>query len=207
MIIFSMESVEETYNTIATDFNRTRYKVWKKVAQFLDSLERGTNVLEIGCGNGKNMLYRTDLCMVGIDISETQVSICKSKGLCVEKSNMTILPFDDSVFDSIICIATYHHLDNDDDRKKSLLEMYRVLKKGAKALICVWAMEQDSKTRRKFNTSNEMVSWKLETGIHFRYYHIYKEKDLESEIKSFCPEFNIDSVFYDCGNWYVILSK
>ena len=207
MIIFSMESVEETYNTIATDFNRTRYKVWKKVAQFLDSLERGTNVLEIGCGNGKNMLYRTDLCMVGIDISETQVSICKSKGLCVEKSNMTILPFDDSVFDSIICIATYHHLDNDDDRKKSLLEMYRVLKKGAKALICVWAMEQDSKTRRKFNTSNEMVSWKLGNETYYRYYHIYKEGDLESEIKSFNTLFNIDSVFYDCGNWYIILSK
>lgn len=202
-----MESVEETYNTIAKDFNRTRYKVWKKVAEFLDSLEQGTKMLEIGCGNGKNMLYRNDLQVFGIDISESQVSICKSKGLDVEKSNMTVLPFNDSEFDSIICIATYHHLDNDDDRKKSLLEMYRVLKKDGKVLICVWAMEQDSKTRRKFNTSNEMVSWKLNSETHFRYYHIYKEGDLQAEMKSFCPLFHIDSVFYDCGNWYVILSK
>lgn len=202
-----MESVENVYNTIAKNFDKKRYKVWDKVAEFLDSLERGTTMLEIGCGNGKNMLYRNDLQTKGIDISESQVSICKSKGLDVEKSNMTSLAFDDCTFDSIICIATYHHLDNDDDRKQSILEMYRVLKVGGKVLICVWAMEQPSYTKRTFTSSNEMVSWKLGNETYYRYYHIYKEGDLEAEIESFNTLFHIHSVFYDCGNWYSILSK
>ena len=202
-----MESVEHVYNTIAKNFNQKRYKVWDKVAEFLDGLVPNTSMLEIGCGNGKNMLYRTDLQTKGIDISEKQVSICKAKGLDVEKSNMTVLPFDDSVFDSIICIATYHHLDNDIDRKKAVLEMYRTLKVGGKVLICVWAMEQPAFTKRTFTSCDEMVSWKLGSETYYRYYHIYKEGDLQAEIKMFCPLFKIDSVFYDCGNWYSILSK
>uniref|UniRef100_A0A6C0D9Y9 Methyltransferase type 11 domain-containing protein n=1 Tax=viral metagenome TaxID=1070528 RepID=A0A6C0D9Y9_9ZZZZ len=202
-----MNNVEDTYDNIAKDFNRTRYKVWKKVAQFLDTLEQDTKMLEIGCGNGKNMLYRTDIHTTGIDISQEQVTICKSKGLCVEKSNMTCIPYDDCEFDSIICIATYHHLDNDDERKQSLLEMYRVLKVGGKLLLSVWAMEQPENSLYKFRSSDEMVSWKLGNTTHLRYYHIYKENDLEKEIKLFSPLFNIESVFYDSGNWYTILSK
>jgi ubiquinone/menaquinone biosynthesis C-methylase UbiE len=202
-----MNSVEKTYNKIAKDFDRTRYKVWNKVAQFLDSLEPNTRVLEVGCGNGKNMLYRNDLQMSGIDISDEQVLICKEKGLDVEKSNMTKLPFSDSEFDSIICIATYHHLDNNEERAQALKEIYRVLKKSGRVMICVWAMEQPSNTKHRFTKSDELVSWKIDNETYYRYYHIYKEKELEEEIRSLCPEFTIESVFYHCGNWYILLSK
>ena len=202
-----MESIENLYNTIAKDFNKKRYKVWNKVAQFLDTLEPNLKLLEIGSGNGKNMLYRTDLQCIGIDISEEQVTICKSKGLNVEKSNMTKLHFDDSEFDSIICIATYHHLQTNEERKKALYEMYRVLKCGGKALICVWAMEQPENSLYQFHTSDEMVPWKLGDTTYYRYYHIYKKDELEYEIIDLCPQFHIESVFYDCGNWYAIVSK
>jgi ubiquinone/menaquinone biosynthesis C-methylase UbiE len=202
-----MNSVEKTYNKIAKDFDRTRYKVWNKVAQFLDSLKPSTKVLEVGCGNGKNMLYRTDLHLYGIDISDEQVVICKEKGLDVEKSNMTKLLFSDSEFDSIICIATYHHLDNNKERAQALKEMYRVLKKSGIVMICVWAMEQPSNTKHRFTKSDELVSWKMDNEIHYRYYHIYKKGELEEEIRLLCPEFTTESVFYDCGNWYILLSK
>jgi len=202
-----MNSVEKTYNKIAKDFDRTRYKVWNKVAEFLNSLKPSTKVLEVGCGNGKNMLYRTDLQLYGIDISDEQVVICKEKGLSVEKSNMTKLPFSDLEFDSIICIATYHHLDNNEERAQALKEMYRVLKKSGRVMICVWAMEQPSNTKHRFTKSDELVSWKMDNEIHYRYYHIYKKGELEEEIRSLCPEFTTESVFYDCGNWYILLSK
>ena len=153
------------------------------------------------------MLYRHDLQVYGIDISQEQISICKAKGLNVIQSNMTVLPFNDFTFDSVISIATYHHLQTDKERKQSLYEMYRVLKSGGKVLISVWAMEQPSDTKRKFTKSDEMVSWKLGETTYYRYYHIYKEDELESEIKELCPELKIESVFYDCGNWYTILSK
>lgn len=202
-----MNSVEKTYDKIAKDFNRTRYKVWNRVARFLDDLEPNTRVLEVGCGNGKNMLYRNDLQVYGIDISDEQVLICKEKELNVEKSNMTKLSFSDSEFDSILCIATYHHLDNNEERAQALSEMYRVLKKNGRVMICVWAMEQPSNTKHRFTKSDELVSWKIDNETHYRYYHIYKKGELESEISVLCPEFTIESVFYELGNWFILLSK
>jgi len=202
-----MNSVETTYNIIAEDFNKTRYKIWRCVLQFIASLEYNTKMLEVGCGNGKNMLYRNDIYSYGIDISEEQVEICKSKGLRVEKANMTSLPYESNEFDNIICIATYHHLDNPDDRRKAILEMYRVLKPNGKLLLTVWAMEQDLDSKRKFTSSDEMVSWELNGSTYYRYYHIYKKGELEEEIREFCSEFKIESVKYELGNWSIIVSK
>jgi len=202
-----MNSIEETYNIIAKDFNKTRYKIWKCVLEFIVSLESKTKLLEIGCGNGKNMLYRSDIDSYGIDISEEQVEICKTKGLKVEKANMTLLPFNSNEFDNIICIATYHHLDNVNDRKKSLLEMYRVLKVNGKVLLTVWAMEQEFDSKRKFKSSDEMVSWELDGSTYYRYYHIYRKGELEEEIKNFSSEFKIESVKYELGNWSIVLNK
>lgn len=202
-----MNSVEETYNTIAEDFNKTRYKIWRCVLHFIETLKSKTKLLEVGCGNGKNILYRQDIDSYGIDISEEQVEICKRKGLKVEKANMTFLPFNSSEFDNIICVATYHHLDNADDRRRALLEMYRVLKPNGKLLLTVWAMEQEVNSKRKFTSSDEMVSWTQNGSTYYRYYHIYRRGELEEEIREFCSEFKIESVNYELGNWSVVLRK
>ena len=83
-----MNSVEKTYDKIAKDFNRTRYKVWNRVARFLDDLEPNTRVLEVGCGNGKNMLYRNDLQVYGIDISDEYLVNAENRMLNVSKKEI-----------------------------------------------------------------------------------------------------------------------
>ena len=201
-----MANIETVYNTIATDFNKKRYSVWKCVKDFLDSLTPQTKLLEVGCGNGKNMLYRNDIVSVGIDISEEQIIICKSKDLNVQKANMTYLPFDDASFDTIICIAAYHHLETDEERKKSLQEMYRVLNVGGTVFLTVWAMEQEVSSKRKFTNSDSMVSYKVDDSTHYRYYHIYKSGELEEEVKRL-SDFVVECVTYELGNWCVILAK
>ena len=40
------------YNTISSHFSHTRYKPWPKVVEFLESLEDGSWVADVGCGNG-----------------------------------------------------------------------------------------------------------------------------------------------------------
>ena len=122
---------------------------------------------------------------------------------------MCDLPFANDSFDYQICIATYHHLDNDDDRKKALKEMYRTIKKGGELLITVWSMKQEPESKFKFTLTNELVPWlsKDDGNTYLRYYHIYREGELEEEIKRLCPEFNIKSVEYELGNWAIILYK
>lgn len=203
-----MLSTEEVYDKIAPHFDNTRQYVWNCVKEFLNILLPNTKLLDIGCGNGKNMLYRKDLQSYGIDISEEQINICKSKNLNVIKSNMTNLPFNSLYFDNIICIASYHHLDNVYDRKKALDEMYRVLKNDGKVLLTVWAREQEIDSKRHFNSSDEIVPWISKDGnTYYRYYHIYQKYDLEKEIQLLCPLFNIEQIQYDKGNWCIMLKK
>ena len=201
-------SITEVYNKIAVEFDVTRVRIWGSVKKFLNEIIINSINLDNGCGNGKNMLYRPELTFKGIDISKEQVNICQKKGLDVIESTMTALPFQNDTFNNIICIASYHHLDNDDDRKKSLDEMYRCLEPNGKVLITVWAMEQGEDSKFHFTKRDEQVSWKSKDGnIYLRYYHIYNKGDIEEEITRLQPNFKINNVGWEVGNWWIILEK
>jgi len=207
-----MSSIDETkciYNSIARDFSRTRYKIWPGVSNFLDQFANYSNILDIGCGNGKNILAKPNLNFKGIDISSQMIQICQSKGLDCVESSMTLMPFQNDIFDGFICIASYHHLSNEQDRIDALNEMYRILKYGGVGLITVWAMEQPSDSKFKFTKSDEYVKWKcVETKQEFyRYYHIYKINELETEIKRLQPKFKIQNVILEKGNWNIQVLK
>lgn len=200
--------IQDIYNKIATEFDKTRVAIWSNVRIFLDSLPIGSSILDIGCGNGKNMFYRKDINCKGCDISTEQVRICQEKGLDVIHSSMTSLPYRNNEFNNAICIASYHHLDNDTDREASLKEIYRCLKPGGKVLITVWAMEQDASSKRLFTKRDEQVPWKSKEGVtHYRYYHIYNKGDLEEEITRLEPRFKHVEIGWEAGNWWVVLEK
>jgi tRNA (uracil-5-)-methyltransferase TRM9 len=215
----TMSELKIVYNEIAPDFERTRVSVWPCVYNFLDMFKCDDYLLDIGCGNGKNMLYRDDLRFKGIDLSDELVKICQSKKLDVIEASMTRLPFKDNTFDGSIAVASYHHLDNDIDRKQTLDEIYRTLKPKAKCLIVVWAMEQPIDSKFHFTKSDELVRWQynkkqdkklldtLFTKIYYRYYHIYSKHDLVNEITRLKPEFLIEKEGWEKGNWYVVISK
>ena len=201
-------SVKQVYNKIADHFDVSRQRIWGSVKQFLDSLEPASKVLDLGCGNGKNMLYRKDLTISGIDNSTEQIRICKRKQLNAEVCDITELQYQDNTFDNMLCIATYHHLNNDADRQKALKEIHRCLRPDGTALITVWALEQHKGSTFHFKNSEEMVPWNtIEGTTYWRYYHIYKAGDLQTEITRLCPEIVYVKEGWELGNWYCILQK
>jgi SAM-dependent methyltransferase len=120
--------------------------------------------------------------------------------------------FEDNIFDASLCVAAYHHLDNEIDRKKALDEMYRVLKIGGKCFIEVWAIEQAEKLNKntlEFKNKNNLVKWtSVKTNqIYYRYYNIYSKNELMEEIIRLKPEFKINKYGYEKGNYYIILEK
>jgi ubiquinone/menaquinone biosynthesis C-methylase UbiE len=204
--------IETFYNTIADEFNKTRVRLWDCVKNYLDTFEQNSYILDIGAGNGKYMDYRNDVIMKGIDISNELVKICNKKNLDVIHGNMINLPFEDNIFDASLCVAAYHHLDNEIDRKKALDEMYRVLKIGGKCFIEVWAIEQANKSNKntlEFKNKNNLVKWtSVKTNeIYYRYYNIYSKNELMEEIIRLKPEFKINKYGYENGNYYIILEK
>ena len=204
----SSMTTKEIYNMIADEFDIYRVKVWPCVSEFLKNFNSNSMILDIGCGNGKNIVGNPHLNFKGIDFSEKLVSICQSKNLDVLLASMTSIPYKDNMFDGFIAVASYHHLDNDNDRKSTLNEMYRILKPKGIGLIVVWAMEQGNKSKFKFTKRDEMVLWKARNGDEYmRYYHIYSKNDLVDEINNLEPRFKIIEEGWQAGNWYVVIQK
>lgn len=201
-------NLKDVYENIADDFDTTRRIVWSCVKCFLDEIKPKSKGLEIGCGNGKNLLYRKDLEMYGIDFCERFVKICERKGLNVNQQDMRDLKFDDEIFDFTLSVAALHHLFKREDRLKSLREQVRVTKKGGKIFVLVWALEQEKNGRRIFKKQDEMVSWKKRASdiIFYRYYHLYKKNEILYELEEI-KDIKLLSSFYEKGNWGIICEK
>jgi len=208
-----MTSIKEVYNKISKDFDITRYRVWTCTSDFFDIIEKNTIGLEVGCGNGKNIVYSNNLNknikIKGIDICDKFVEICKSKDLDVIQGDMLRLPYDNYSFDFVYSIAVLHHLNTEELRIKALEEMFRVCKKDGIIFVLVWAFEQEADSKRKFTKTDEMVSWKSRDDgqTYFRYYHLYLDGELEKEFSKTNFKFNIIRNFYEKGNWGFIIKK
>ena len=206
--------VKTTYNTIADEFSRTRYTIWDAVKVFLDNIEPHTVLADIGCGNGKNMLYRKDITNIGMDICENFVKICREqRNLSVTHGSILNIPFDSNISDNTICIAVIHHLKTIEERIHAISELIRITKPGGHIMIYVWCFEQDAKSKRQFKTQDEMVSFKNIQGdiLSYRYYHLYLEGELEKEINMVKENsdynFIIKESFKDRNNYVCVIKK
>ena len=71
--------VHDTYQKIAKEFSNTRTYIWPSVKLFLESIEPFSVILEVGCGNGKNLDFRKDCFNLGIDLCSEFCKITKKK--------------------------------------------------------------------------------------------------------------------------------
>ena len=133
----------------------------------------------------------------GIDFSDSLLKICKSKDLDVLNSDIRNLPFENNTFDNTISIAVIHHLSTNEDRTKVIKELLRVTKKGGKISITVWAIEQETHSRRTFKLGDNIVPFE----DSFRFYHIFNKESFFNLIK----DFQIEKYYWEKGNWNVIL--
>jgi ubiquinone/menaquinone biosynthesis C-methylase UbiE len=207
MLSTEKHHVYEIYQNISSRFDRTRGYVWPCVTNFLDGLKPGCKLLEIGCGNGKNLLYREDLNSTGVDFVPNFVEMCKERGLHVLKANALELPFEDNTFDAVISIAVFHHLSTEERRIQALNEMNRVLKPGGNGFVMCWAYEQEyngvkSTSRRIVAKGEQFVPWidyKHRNLLGERFYYFYDKTEFETYTKAISV--TTKNIFWEEGNW------
>ena len=156
------EHVYDVYEKIAPHFSNTRYKPWPKVQEFLESLPEGSIVADVGCGNGKYMgVAENKLFTVGTDRSFNLIGLAREKSTSYQTfvADSLRLPLRDCSFDAAISIAVIHHFSTDSLRITALEEIRRILRPGGKALVYVWAYEQEHK---KFAQQDVFVKWNLQ---------------------------------------------
>ncbi|KAF2905980.1 hypothetical protein ILUMI_00211 [Ignelater luminosus] len=133
-----------------------RSRPWPRVQQFLEDLEQGSLICDVGCGNGKYLNVNTSIFNIGGDKSTRLCEVAREKENEVIVLDNLTLPFRDESLDAVLSIAVVHHLATTERRIRALRELARVLRIGGRIIISVWAMEQ---SHRKFESQDVLVPW------------------------------------------------
>lgn len=120
-------------------------KLFRQEKDYLrKSIKQGEKVLDIGCGEGRNILSIIDITdnVVGIDIDQkavedTKINLKDYPRVDILLGNATSLPFDDENFDTVIFSMTLVNLDS--EKEKALSEMKRVVKRDGKIILSVYS--------------------------------------------------------------------
>ena len=177
----------EVFDAIAESWHsiRTRQKfLFPKWFWMFNAAWKGGRVLDIGCGNCKNLVYLRGLEMHGMDFSRKMI---KSGKMHNDKRGFEIryvvgdahsLPYKDGSFDHVLATALYHHLEK--DRQNALLELFRILRPGGEAFVTVWYRWKDRFLLRKRDIT---VPWTTHGRTYSRYYHLFSFKEIRNLIR------------------------
>ncbi len=216
----------ETFDEIAPHFDITRYKPWPESKRFISTLQKGSIVLDLGCGNGRNSIYlaKEGMNVIGLDFSLGLIKIAKNKMEWKEVLNrvnlihgdIASLPLQNDVVDAVLYIATLHHLPTSNERLQSLREVARCLKSKGRAIVSAWAQEQEkfkdelkvSKDKKEdgFEFGDIFLPWKMKDGTVFqRYYHLFSKDEFEGLIDK--SGLDVIRIFWSSDNHYAELKK
>ena len=175
-------------------------KVWDKIAEewtefkkipsegsklFLENCTG--NVLDLGGGSGRHLTKIKDGKYYLQDISSEMVRLAgeKAKELGIDfegvHSSMEKIPFDEGFFDYAISISALHCVEGEDVRRKAILELFRVLKKGGQVYVGVWNAKSKRFIRKTKKGKREFaIGWR-DKGK--RYYYLHEEEEIHGMFK------------------------
>ena len=191
---------QETWDSIANSFDKTRNKPWKECTDFIENLEQSSVLLDACCGNARNTLpfhnkFEKIICL---DFSSELLNLVENKIKEREIENIEIIhadivdiPLKDNSVDNAIFIAALHNIKGRKNRINSLKEIRRVIKKDGKALISVWSREQDKfrdifkdkETKDDEEFGDIEIYWKQDGLNTPRFYHLYNKKEFIEDLK------------------------
>lgn len=157
-----------------------RYWLYPRLCQYLDG-----KTLDIGCGIGDFLKFRTDT--VGVDINSATVGWCRRRGFDAYQMLPNAIPFPDDSFDSAILDNVLEHLA---EPAELLIEIARVLRPGSSLVVGVpgrggFATDSDHKV---FYDEATLVSTLVTAGFRLQYsfYMPFRSAWLDVRMRQYC---------------------
>ncbi len=179
---------EQVWDSIAKPWKTYVVKKIPIVEEFLKG-KKG-RVVDLGCGNGRNMIANLDIEYYGVDFSKGQIRNArlyikenKIKGKLF-KSKLDKLPseFKDNMFEHGLFIGALHCLETEKERENALKEFYRILKPGAESLISIWN-SSDARFNSVGNSGGIYMSWLENRKPCMRFYYLFRKKEFLDLLK------------------------
>ena len=138
---------KEVWDSIAEGWTHWRSKPMKQVDEFAGYINKKTKkrklrILDVGCGNCRNMVPFKNHNLYGIDFAKNMIK--EARKICIKEdikpklkiAQIRNLHFNRNYFDVVVCTAVLQCLEK--DREKAVDEIFRVLKPGGFALFSTW---------------------------------------------------------------------
>jgi len=178
----------DTFNKIAPGwYNFRHWSIFRSELEVLAQRWQKGRLLNLGCAHGADFLpFIQSFDLYGVDFSIEMLRFARkysqkfnfAANLAV--ADVRYLPYPDETFDWAISIATYHHIEGEEERRAALGELRRVLKPGGEAFITVWNRWQP---RFWFKSREVAVPWRTKDKILYRYYYLFSYSELERLVK------------------------
>jgi len=185
------------YNNFANKFAKSRKNMkWEEIDYFLEKIDKNNDlkILDIWCGSWRlleqfSQNFNIDkINYLWLDLSSEMLVVAKQNFPNKDFLNFNMLDLDkiNNKFNNIFFIASYHHLDNIEDREETLKKAYNLLEKWWRIFMTNWALNSEinnekynkeliKNSENKFkSTDYNIVFWEND-----RYYHCFNLSELE----------------------------
>lgn len=139
------DSVSSFYDKNTSEFSSTRYKKWPSISLFLKNIQKEDVYLDLGCGNGRHLIFDVDCKRIGIDLClgflkeiKRKDENGKNKELALIQSKVNEIPLQSNSITYLLCSAVIHHVI---DPVPGILEISRVMAPLSLGLVVVWGSE------------------------------------------------------------------
>lgn len=159
--------------------------VWKGPPLYESPFPSGLDILELGCGNGKNIpaLLKTASSVTAVDFSHNAVQLCREQftdeNISFVEADVCCLSFKDESFDAVCAIHILEHL-SEKGRVQSRNEICRVLKPEGFLTVRVFSIND---MRFGKGTEVEKNTFSRGNGIDYHYFTNSELKSLFSQLK------------------------
>ncbi|HAZ28572.1 MAG TPA: hypothetical protein DCY48_02225 [Candidatus Magasanikbacteria bacterium] len=176
------------YNTIAEQFSESRAYLWDDLKPLANVVKEGDSILDLGCGNGRvyQLFEKKQVSYIGLDQSERLIALARKKfpDARFVVGNMLKIEFDDHVFDCVYAFASFQHIPTSALRKKTLEEIWRVLKPQGVLVMTNWNLYSDW-AKEKYCGDRDgdfLIPWKdsHQHTLGMRYYHGFASNELQN---------------------------
>jgi tRNA (uracil-5-)-methyltransferase TRM9 len=179
-----MSTMREIFNQIASGWYNFRHRsIFRTELEELAQRWPPGRLLNVGCAHGPDFLpFRQGFELYGLDFSNEMLKLAQKYSgkfkfaVSLVEADARQLPYADESFDWAIAVATYHHIEDKEDRLKAMQELRRVLKPDGEAFITVWNRWQP---RFWLKTRSILVPWRRKDITLYRYYYLFSYRELE----------------------------
>ncbi len=173
--------------------NRDAFNHWpnEELVRWASTLERGSRVLEVGCGSGANLraLESFGMKVWGVDVAEPAVLAAGTASLQVKLGSAIELSFPSESFDAVCDVQCFQHLPTE-DLTLAYREAVRVLRRGGRFFQVSLEKGQEHFPELAFNLYAGCSPWVKGAGLvvlddgwteRYRRHRLYRYRVVEAE--------------------------